>query len=302
MTATAVPLDFRIGARTLWSVRRRVERVALSLDDALGGAAIVLPLLAAEAQGWLVTSVPEKALAELVRPGFFMQVRQRYSRYQTDLTGTYEGWLAGLSGNARSALRRKWKKLAAQPEPMAVGPFRTVEELREFHALARPLAALTYQERLLGMGLPEDHAFLAEMEMLAAENRARAWLMTLGGRPIAYLWCSAEGVTLRYDYVGHDPAYAALSPGTVLLANAFADLFEEGRFARFDFTEGEGRHKRQFATGEVVCADVLILRDTVANRALAAALRGFDGGVALAKRLARRLRLAGLARWVRRPG
>lgn len=288
MTAAAVPLPFRVGARTLWSVSRRLQRVGWSLDGALDGRFAPLPPLDGGEQGWLFTSVPEALLDRFVRPEFVLGVRQRYIRRYTDLRGGYDEWLASLSGNARSSLKRKIKKLERHPEGVAIRPFRTSDEMREFHALARPLAARTYQERLLGMGLPDDSDFMAEMAAFAAADRARAWLMTLGSRPIAYLWCGAEGESLRYDYVGHDPDFAELSPGTVLHARAFADLFAEGRFARFDFTEGEGQHKRQFATGGVACADALLLRNTLANRALIGALRAFDGGVALAKRVVRR--------------
>ena len=84
----------------------------------------------------------------------------------------------------------------------------------------------------------------------------------------------ARGAALRYEHVGHDSAWAALSPGTLLHAHAFAGLFAEKTFARLDFTEGEGRHKRQFATAGVDCIDLLILRPTSANRALLAALSG----------------------------
>ena len=300
MTAAAEALRFQIGARTIFSVPRRLRRVALSLEEALAaGSPTVSPLTALE-EGVRITSVPERLAGEFGWAGWIVYVRQRYVRHYADLTIGHVAWLAGLSANARSALRRKQKKLAQHPNGVAISGFRTVAELAEFHALARPLAALTYQERLLGSGLPDTPDFLARQAALAAEDRVRAWLMTLGGRPIAYLWCSAEGDALCYDYVGHDPALAELSPGTVLHAAAFEDLFAEGRFRLFDFSEGEGQHKRQFATGGVPCVDLLLLRPTLANRALVAALGSFDRAVAVAKRMATGPALAGLARRVRR--
>ena len=54
------------------------------------------------------------------------------------------------------------------------------------------------------------------MLRLAAEDRVRAWLLEIGGVPAAYLYCPAESDTLLYQYVGHDPAFAELSPGSVL--------------------------------------------------------------------------------------
>jgi hypothetical protein len=54
------------------------------------------------------------------------------------------------------------------------------------------------------------------------------------------------------------------------------------------------------ASGGVAGIDLLLLRPTLANRALVAALAGFDGGVALAKRVVRRLGAEGIAKRLRR--
>ena len=300
MTTAVLPLKFQIGARTILTIPRQLERVAWSLVDVLDGRSPPVPPLAADADGYLFTSVPERLVAEAGRPGLTAFVRQRYRRYYTDLAAGHETWLAGMSANARSSLKRKRKKLAQHPDKMTITAYRTPGELADFQSLARPLAALTYQERLLGSGLPDDEAFRIRTATLAADDGVRAWLMTLGERPIAYLWCATEGDALRYDYVGHDPAWADWSPGTVLHAAAFEQLFAEGRFKRFDFTEGEGQHKRQFATGGEPCVDLLLLRATIANRMTLGALRSFDGGVGALKRVAARPGLAALAKRVRR--
>ena len=270
-----LPLRFQIGARTLLSVPRRLRRVALSLDDALAGRAPVLPPLAPGQDGYLVTSLPDGAA--LSRHGLIAHVRQRYGRCWIDLAAGEAAWRAGLSANARAQLKRKAKKLGDH----TIERFRTAEEIAAFHPLARTVSAKTYQERLLGSGLPTDPA---ELLHLAAADRLRAWLLRVAGEPVAYLCCTAEGATLRYDHVGHDPAWNDRSPGAVLQAAALSDLFAD-RFTRFDFTEGEGQHKRQLATGEVACADLLLLRATPANRAALGALKGWDGLVAGVKRV-----------------
>src|SRR3546814_15482444 len=79
----------------------------------------------------------------------------------------------------------------------------------------------------------------------AAADEVRAWLLFVDGLPIAYLYCPAEGDTLRYDYLGHDPEWSDWSAGSVLQVEAMRDLFAERRFARFDFTEGEGQHRSE---------------------------------------------------------
>ncbi|WP_293874660.1 MULTISPECIES: GNAT family N-acetyltransferase [unclassified Sphingomonas] len=292
---TAVALRFQIGARTLASVRRRLVRVALSLDDVLAGAVPTLP--PGEGDGYLVTSLPAALADRVDGRGHAAVVRQRYTRFYTDLGIGHEAWLAGLSGSARSTLKRKTKKAAAAG--MAIRAYRTPDELADFYPLARAVSAKTYQERLLDAGLPEDAASVAHLHALAAADGVRAWLLSIGGAPAAYLCCTAQGTALRYDHVGHDPALNDLSPGTVLQAAAMRDLFGD-RFARFDFTEGEGQHKRLFSTGGVDCIDLLLLRPTLANRATLAALTVFDGAMARAKRATRHPALTALAKRVRR--
>ena len=294
---SAGALRLQIGARTIASIPRRLVRVGLSLDDALRGQMPTLPSLARADHGYLVTSLPDALTPEWDGVCF---ERQRYTRYYVDLPAGEAAWRAGLSGQARSTLKRKAKKLAAaNGGSLEVRRFRTAAELGEFHPIARVLAEKTYQEKLMAAGLPGDAAFVQRMVALAGADGVRAWLLYIGGAPAAYLWCGADGDTLRYDYVGHDPAFAALSPGSVLMEAALVDLFAD-RFARFDFTEGEGQHKRGLASAGVACRDLLLLRPTLANRGAVALVGGFDAAMRVAKRAAAMPALQGVARRVRR--
>ncbi|WP_448502766.1 GNAT family N-acetyltransferase [Sphingomonas sp.] len=285
--AIALPLNFRVGARTLASLPRRLVRVALTLEEAMAGGLPPLPPLADDADGYSLLSLPvgRAQAAGWLAGKLLVAERQRYRRYFTDLAIGWEAYHAALSGNLRSTLKRKAKKLAG--EGMAITRHRTPDELAGFHALARPLAAETYQERLLAMGLPGDDRFVDDMLRRGAAGEVRAWLMTLDGKAVAYLYCPVRGGTVVYEYVGHDARYDALSPGTVLMAEAMRDMMADPALARFDFTEGEGQHKRQFATGHVDCCDVLLLRPGAANRAALAALTAWDSAVATAKRVRR---------------
>ena len=303
MSAVVQPLKFQVGARTLWSFDRRLVRVPLSLDDTLEPRAILLPRLDPDADGILVTSLPEERVGAIAAQaaGLTAFVRQRYTRYFADLTGGFDAWLAGLSSNTRSGLKRKAKRLAAAcGGTLDVRAYRTPDELAEFHPIARAVSARTYQEALLGSGLPESPGFVRNMLAAAAADRIRAWLLFVNDRPAAYLYCAADGEALRYDYVGHDPDFADHSAGSVLQLEAMRTLFAEARFARLDFTEGEGQHKRQFATGGVMCVDLLLLRPTLANRAALAALSGFDRAMAAGKRATKRMGAEALVRRLRR--
>ncbi len=303
MTTPRTALRFQVGARTLATIPRRLVRVAFSLDAVLAATATEpsLPPLPDDADGYLVTSLPEPLLARLDHHGLRAVVRQRYVRYHVDLAAGEAAWLAGLSGSARSGIKRKAKKLAAaNGGVLDIRRYHDAAAFADFHPLARAVSATTYQEKLLGSGLPDDAASVRHLESLAAQDRLRAWLMVVAGVPVAYLCCTADGESLCYTYVGHDPAHNALSSGAVLQVEAMRDLFAEGRFARFDFTEGEGQHKRQFSTDGTACVDVLLLRPTLANRAVVAALQTFDTAIATAKRAASHPGLARLARMIRR--
>lgn len=292
---SAIALKLQVGAHTLATMQRDLVRVPLSLDDVLGGMPPVLPLAAGA--DYLVTSLPQGLAEAIPAGGRIVRAQQRYTRYYTDLSIGHDAWIASLSGSARATLRRKAKKAAAAG--MAVRAVRTAAEFDAFHPIARGISARTYQERLLDAGLPAAPAAVARLRALAAADGLRAWLLLIGGEPAAYLCCTVEGRALRYDYVGHDPLFGHLSPGTVLQAAAFEDLFRD-RFAYFDFTEGEGQHKRLFATGGVACVDLLMLTPTFGNRAVLAVLAGFDGAVAVAKRAMGHPRLRAVAKAVRR--
>lgn len=300
MTA-AVALPLRIGARTLGKLKRRLVRVPVTLDQGLSGEAPPLPPLATEADGYLVTGLPAGRLADVRAgaPGLRAFVRQRYPRSYASLDTSFEDYLAGFSAKSRSTLKRKVRRFAeADGGKLDLRACHRPSDVAEFHRHARAVSARTYQEQKLGTGLPEDS--MVEMQALAAQDAMRAWLLFLRGEPVSYLYAPAEGATLIYAHLGYDPAHAALSPGTVLKLEAMRELMGEGRFARFDFTEGDGQHKRLFGTGAVDCVDLLLLRRTSANLLTGLVLNGFDGGVAVAKATLRRLGLQSLARLVRR--
>ncbi|MEO9133363.1 MAG: GNAT family N-acetyltransferase [Sphingomonas sp.] len=302
MSAVLLPLRFQIGARTLASIQRQLVRVPLSLDDAIDGRLPPLPPLDRTAHGYQITSLPEDRRDTMAQAGAGMIafVRQRYTRHYVDLAISHDAWLETMSSNTRTGLRRKARKVAGvSGGHLDVRRFRTPDEMTVFHDAARRISLRTYQERLLGSGLPDDPDFLRAMYLRAAAGEVRGWLLYIAGEPAAYLYCPIEAGIARYDYVGHDPAFSDLSPGGVLQMEAMRDLFDSG-LKRFDFTEGDGQHKRQFATGGVPCIDMLLLRASLANRLTTIALGSFDRVTAVAKRATQTLGLEKLAGKLRR--
>lgn len=289
--AERITIDFTLGSRRLLGVPRRVATWSFALEDLLAADDSAL----AEApvsgpDGLRVLSAPLAAIPAILAafPGHIAGARQDYRRHYIDMSLGFEGYMARFSGKTRSTLRRKAKKLAEETGGYSVSQHRSPEEVARFLDLALPLSAKTYQARLLDAGLPEGPAARAAMLAAAGEDRMRCFLLHARGEPIAYLALPVAGRTLVYAHLGYDPAWARLSPGTVLQMEALERLFAEGRYRWFDFTEGEGAHKELFGTDAVACASFVLLRPTLANRALLGARAGFDTLASEGKRLAAR--------------
>lgn len=236
-------------------------------------------------------SVPLDHIDDLVAkfPGYLTGGRQDYRRFYIDMAGGYDAYLARFSGKTRSTLRRKQRKLTdACGGECRMTEYRTPAEVERFLELTLPLSARTYQARLLDAGLPETSHARTDLLQLAEEDRLRCFLLSNGNTPIAYLALPIRGGTLVYAWLGYDPDWARLSPGTVLQMDALERLFSEERHRWFDFTEGEGAHKEMFATDHVACASFVLLRGNLPNRLLLGARAGFDAAVSGAKAIAGR--------------
>jgi CelD/BcsL family acetyltransferase involved in cellulose biosynthesis len=294
-----IALPLRIGARTVARLRRRLLPVSLTLQQALAGRGAELPPLEPGADGYLIRSLPGDSVEVLraAHPGLRIFVRQRYRRSYASLQGGWEDYLATFSAKARSTLKRKVRKLAERSGgALDLRLYQSAAEMDDFYRHARAVSEKSYQERLLNAGLPDGETFLHELRQQARQDAMRGWILFLDGEPISYLYAPAEGATLIYAFLGYDPDHAGLSPGTVLQFEAMRQLFEEGRFSFFDFTEGEGQHKLLFGSGTVECVDLLLVRPTLGNLAAGNLLNGFDAGVARVKGIASALRLEKLAR------
>ena len=207
-------------------------------------------------------SVPKELLPSrrfFIKDGRFYYSPGRFPRYLVDLSISYEQYLQQLGGKEKSTIRRKVQKFLSRTNDCdAFREYRTPAELMEFHSIARELSMRTYQEKFLGKGLPNTDSFREEMLSLAAGDNVRAFTLHLDQKPIAYLYSPARAGILYYDFLGYDPDYSSHSPGSVLQWLAFERIFREGKFRYYDFEEGEGQHKRTFATMMLNCGNLLI--------------------------------------------
>ena len=181
-------------------------------------------------------------------------------RYYVHLCGTFDSYLASLSGKSRSTLKRKVKKFAATTNgTVDWRVFTAPNEMAHYHALARTVATKTYQDRLFSGALPDNAHFRQELLSLAARHTIRGYILFADKVPISYLHIPIRDGVAEYAYLGYDPSYASYSPGTVLLYYALQDLFSHSGIIYFDFSYGAGQTKEVFATSKYLRADVVYL-------------------------------------------
>lgn len=225
-------------------------------------------LLQGSVKAAIVLSHPIEARLKRVHSSgrLLRYVPSHYIHYYADLTGTFEDYLSKFSPKTRNTLKRKVRRFLEQGEGNGIREYKQPEDMNEFLSLARLISANTYQEKLFDAGIPAGPSFVAELEERASRNAVRAYLLFLRSEPVAYLCCPAEGAVLLYSYLGYKSEAADLSPGTVLQYLAFDLLFREQQFTLFDFTQGQGDHKRFFGTHEILCADMLYFKNSLSSQ------------------------------------
>ena len=221
--------------------------------------------------GFILRNVPIAEELPLVAPvgNFLRYAAFQYLHCYIDLQQSYDDYLAQFSGKTRSTLRRKVKKFREfSGGEIHWAAYSKPDEMREFFRHARAVSALTYQEKLLDVGIPDSEEFAAKLEADAADGLVHGYILFHDDKPVSYLYCPIEKGALIYAHLGYDPEYAKQSVGTVLQSLVIEQLCTDGEYRFFDFTEGQSAHKRLFATHQVHKANILYLRNTLKNRLL----------------------------------
>lgn len=269
-----VPFKFQLSDLTLFRVSRRLQvRAANLFDEAPAAAPPVPPTeeLTAGSQGFLIRGMPMATpIAGLSRVGdYICYVPLQYQHRYIDFSPSFESYQKKFSSKTRSTLHRKVRKYAEHcGGTIRWKTYRRPDEMRDFFQAARTVSKLTYQERLLDAGIPDSEDFIRQAELMAAQECIRAYVLFDGERPVAYLYCPIRNGILIYSHLGYDPDYLQMSVGTVLQWLAVEQLFSEGRFRYFDFTEGDSDHKRLFSTDHRQCANVFLIKRSIPNIAL----------------------------------
>jgi CelD/BcsL family acetyltransferase involved in cellulose biosynthesis len=209
-----------------------------------------------------------------------LKITRNYLRYVPAVTIHYfiepgtspSEYLGRMPRKYRHELLRKRRRFTERSGgEVDLRCYRTRAEAEVFYPLACGVSRKTYQRNLLDVALPETAEFEAELRRQAERDAMRGYLLFFRGTAIAYAYGTACGDYLGFRCIGHDPAFADLSPGIVLISQALGSVIGEARFALIDFGSGEAQYKRIFATGSVRCATVLLFRPTLRHLAMVAA-------------------------------
>jgi CelD/BcsL family acetyltransferase involved in cellulose biosynthesis len=214
-------------------------------------------------------------------------VRSPKPVYVAHAPGSFDDYLAGLSSNTRSRVRRHQRKLAE-----AAGAIELVPE-SELRAALDAFVAL-HAERASDKGeshpgIDERLARLLEATAHSPRLRTRAHRLTVDGRLMGVVVHLTTDRTLYYYNLGWDPEAAPFLPGVLLVVASIEMALGEGCTV-IDLGPGTARYKFSLGGEEVERDDVELWSTSPAGRALKLGLHGYRSARAQMERARERLR------------
>ncbi|HPF46161.1 MAG: GNAT family N-acetyltransferase [Alphaproteobacteria bacterium] len=221
-----------------------------------------------DTDGFMLYSAPMNESHKILwkNDAYIFYVQQSFHRYFITLDEDYEEYMQQFSSKTRSTFRRKVRKFEEESGgTIDWRIYRSQEEMKEFHKIARDISKETYQEKLLNAGLPDDEGFYKHMMQHAERGTAFGFLLYLNGEAVSYLYSPIYDGRMIYDHLGYLPEHSKLSPGIVLFLLVLEYLFETKPNPIFDFTEGQSEQKKQFSTNSIYCANLFCIENKFSN-------------------------------------
>lgn len=165
-----------------------------------------------------------------------------------DLPDTYEAYLKRLGKSLRYDVRKLDRKLFQEGNARIYEPQNLADGL--------DILFEQHRKRWRSRGLPG--AFAGRMERFhrewAALARERGWLrlrvLEVDGKAIGAIYAMTFNGVCYYYQAGFDPAFASISPGSLLVAHTIREAIEEG-VKQFDFCRGDEPYKRRWQPDHV---------------------------------------------------
>ncbi len=191
-------------------------------------------------------------------------------RLKINLPRTSAEYFGKFSSKTRNTFKRKEKKLGA----IKVVRCSNVEQVADFLRDAHQISENTWQTEQFGLRVKNDPCDLAQFTFLASQGALRSYLLYQDGTPMAFIIGNQHRGLYRYEEVGFDRKYHALSPGQVLLLKVLDDMFGDNPPECFDFGMGDADYKRMLANVETTAGNIWLVPPGIQGRSLIAYLNG----------------------------
>ncbi len=175
-----------------------------------------------------------------------------------------------FSSKTRNTFRRKEKKLGA----IRMVRCSTADQVPDFLRDAHQISVNTWQTEQFGLRVKNDASDLAQFTFLASQGALRSYLLYQGDTPMAFIIGNQHRGLYRYEEVGFDRKFHALSPGQTLLIKVLEDMFADNTPDCFDFGMGDADYKRMFANLETKAGNIWLVPPGIKGRSLVAYLNG----------------------------
>ena len=264
---THYKLTFQLGDLTLFSknIKVNIEHPVMSLaEQPLSDLSQLHLIQETNPQFFARVLVQQTApLKKIIKhENHIIYVRATLRNYAINMESfnSFEQYLAKFSAKSRSTLKRKVKK--AVNAGVIMRTFSTPDDVDIFLRDARLIGNKTYQKKLFDAAIPETIQFEKSVLKLAQQGHLLAAILYKENEPIAYLYCPKKDQSYMYTYLGYLPKYQQFSPGTVLQYLLLEHIFSlENKAKYFDFTEGDGEHKKLFSSESFNCCSCLVINN-----------------------------------------
>jgi CelD/BcsL family acetyltransferase involved in cellulose biosynthesis len=197
----------------------------------------------------------------LVRAGFSLVLPEGViSNHGIELPPTFEAYLAHFKSRTRYNLRQRVKQLREHGGgELNLHRFEAPEEVPAFLESAAPVARRSWQARCSDDQVDTTPFWHRKLTDLAERGWLRAYVLTAGSDPCAFVFGYQGRETFHHVQTGYDPAFAEYSPGAVLHFLLFEDLTRHRPPRRVSFGYGDSEYKRTFGTVQFEEAPVLLV-------------------------------------------
>jgi CelD/BcsL family acetyltransferase involved in cellulose biosynthesis len=228
------------------------------------------------------------AVPSLVRGRF----RRRTVHWTLRLPNSFDDFMAARSKKTRENLRRYSNRLVRDHgDSLSLRVFTEPGEIDELFQQVEQVAAKTYQ-RGLGVALADTEEHRRMIELGLRQGWFRAYMLYLGGRPVAFWPGTSFRGTFSIGTPGYDPALAEYRIGTYVLLRVIEELCTEEGIDVLDFGFGESEYKRRLGSDSWEEEDVLVFSPTFRGIRINATRTAVAGTAALARAVAERTGVA----------